>query len=371
MSLSQGERIERRVRTLMIWVSAAILTVAVVSIFEFRNSASEGRTIVGLVLPVARDDSAWSRRHYYGLAAACERMGCDLLVQEHIPVTRDDCRKAVEFLAEKGAKKIFLPSGGYLNQVDDMVRRYPRIDFYANAVGTRMPHVTSYAMRYYELYYLSGMLAGMRTRTGAVGFIAPIDSPETDRNINAFTLGALRVNGDARVLAYWTGRWVDPDAERDAVYRARRDHADVIAYQLDGSTVPDTAERLGIDYIACYEADDAHNHALGALRMDWETAYMDLLQSFFYTDESGASIYWPPMGRGTMSLKLTDSATEEESRRIEEAALEILNGRAVFSGEIYDNQGVERSRPGECISEQYLQSEMNWLARGVDSIDGR
>ena len=57
--------------------------------------------------------------------------------------------------------------------------------------------------------------------------------------------------------------------------------------------------------------------------------------------------------------------SEETKERIENAKKEILSGKDVFSGKIYDNEGMLRCDEGENISDEILLEKMNWYVDGV------
>jgi hypothetical protein len=60
------------------------------------------------------------------------------------------------------------------------------------------------------------------------------------------------------------------------------------------------------------------------------------------------------------------SEVSEEARiAVDEAESEMLNGRAVFSGKLYDNAGNLLCGEGETISDQQLFENTDWLLEGV------
>ena len=372
MRISSDQQIERRELRLIICVTAALLMIIVVSIVQFRNGVHEGREIVGMLLPEGREDTVWSRMQYRGLQRACEQMGYDLLVRENIKTEGGECRQAVRELAHKGVRSIFLPSQGYMMQLQDYVQQYPRVHFFTSGVDKHVPRVTAYSLRYYEPRYLAGILAGMHTQNGRIGYLAPMQCLEINRGINAFALGVHRVNPLARVMVCWTGSWSNPTLERESMYQIRNEQVDVIAYHLDDRTVADTAEQFGIDYIGCYEADASHEHCLGVIEADWEKAYLNLLQGNVKQEAFGASTYWSGLAHDTVSFSMREERISEAVReQVALAAEELRKGRIIFSGEIHDNQGILRSEQGESISTQYMQTEMNWLVEGVEVVGSK
>ena len=57
-------------------------------------------------------------------------------------------------------------------------------------------------------------MAGLKTETNVIGYVAAFNIPEVVRGINAFTLGVRSVNPDAVVKVKWTNTWYDPTKEK-------------------------------------------------------------------------------------------------------------------------------------------------------------
>ena len=51
---------------------------------------------------------------------------------------------------------------------------------------------------------------------------------------------------------------------------------------------------------------------------------------------------------------------------IETAITEMLAGKDVFTGEIYDNQGNLRCENGEIIRDEILLEQFDWFVKGVE-----
>ena len=69
----------------------------------------------------------------------------------------------------------------------------------------------------------------------------------------------------------------------------------------------------------------------------------------------------------TVSRVINDSSLvkEETKRAVEDAKKEILNGRDVFSGVIYDNTGKLRCGENESMSDDSLMEHMDWYVEGA------
>ena len=64
-------------------------------------------------------------------------------------------------------------------------------------------HVNTYFGRIHGPRFLSGLVAGVLTRTDKLGYIAPILDNDVLSGVNAFTLGARMVNPRVKVYVKW------------------------------------------------------------------------------------------------------------------------------------------------------------------------
>ena len=105
--------------------------------------------------------------------------------------------------------------------------------FHASGIKTG-PNVSTFFGRIYQMRYLSGIVAGMQTKTGKVGYVAAFDIPEVVRGINAFTLGVRKANPDANVIVRWTKSWEDDEICAKATRSLLQgDSIDVLAMHTD------------------------------------------------------------------------------------------------------------------------------------------
>ena len=79
--------------------------------------------------------------------------------------------------------------------------KYPETNFYTILPYHYGGNIRTYFVRIYQLRYLQGMLAGLKTQTGRIGFISYDRLPDNVQELDAFALGVRRTNPHARVLA--------------------------------------------------------------------------------------------------------------------------------------------------------------------------
>ena len=76
--------------------------------------------------------------------------------------------------------------------------------------------------------------------------------------------------------------------------------------------------------------------------------------------------HWFGIETGVVGLSEYSSLVSEEMKeKVEAAKMDILAGKDVFSGVIYDNTGKLRCADGENISDELLLEKMDWYVDGV------
>jgi basic membrane protein A len=129
------------------------------------------------------------------------------------PETRsENIRAAINY----GATIIVAPGPEFLDMVPDFAEDYPAVRFLMVEDCPAKPRANVYCvqLRTYEAGFLAGVEAGLTTRTGKVGTIAPVDYPEAHRFTDPFAAGARYARPTVDVHpTLWIGGdnpWSDP-----------------------------------------------------------------------------------------------------------------------------------------------------------------
>ncbi len=306
--------------------------------------------------------------NYEGIRAACKELGLELLVREQVPEFTGACAGAVQELAGEGADMIILSSPGYSEEMEPLLERYPQIAFYGIFANMDYRNLTGYSTRMYQARYLSGIIAGMYSKTGKIGFVSTTESSEACRNIDAFALGVRRVAPEAEVVVYWTGSGGETESARRAAGALIRDEGvDVITHHREQYAVVDAAEEAGVASIGYYnEVTAASDCYLTCAACNWKILYAELIREYMRGQSRSMAVDWLGLDAGAVGLTsyspLVPQAAIDE---VERAKAEILAGMDVFTNEIYDNEGRLRCGPGESMSDETLSSRIDWLAEGV------
>ncbi|MBQ8597479.1 MAG: BMP family ABC transporter substrate-binding protein [Lachnospiraceae bacterium] len=350
-------------------LSAAILLLIFLFIVLFGNINREENVKIGFIMSGSKEETGWNGRHYQGIKEACEAFDAELLVKENIKEYTGLCEQAIHELAEEGAGMIILSSYSYSEEVKDLVKAYPGITFYAISSEYHSDNMTSYFARMYQARYLAGIIAGLKTESGVIGYVAAMPNYEVNRGINAFTLGVKRVNKDAGVVVTWTDTWDDEAAEREAAGRLIGEmQADVLTYHQNQNHVIRAAEEAGVFSIGFHQSFEGFSPLyLTSAVYDWNLVYKELVREFMRGEENSRNNYWVGIETGAVALSEYSSEVSDEIRaEVEKAKAEMLSGRDVFSGVIYDNEGNLQCDESEMISDEMLLEGFDWYVEGVE-----
>lgn len=342
-----------------ILLSAAIF----ISIYQFGGETWHGKTQVALILPGEKEELGWNKSQYLALRNVCEKNDCELVIKENVPSDYISSRKVVEELSKNNVYYFYFTNGCKLSDLKRISGEFPKISASTIESISVLWARGRCSILAFEGSYLAGILAGTRTKTNKVGYIAPFKDSEVNQGINAFVLGVQRVNPNAEILINWTNSWDNKSEEMQAVQNLKAEHVDVLTYHQNGDTVPNTARNVGIYFIAFNEVYPDNNFCLASIKIDWQTIYKEL---FRYKDTSAASrLTAVGINNNYVDFEISEYATKREKVAVDTVKWEIKNGRIIFIGDIYDRNGVKKCSANEAISLRSLNENTDWLIKGV------
>ena len=357
---------QKRMALLVLLVA---LIVIMISVILFAGKTVSPKEKIGFVMTGSVNEEGWNGMHYKGVSEACKTLDVELLVKENVKEFQGQCAPAVEELINQGCKMIILSSYGYSEEIKDLFEQYPDISFYINSFEYHGDNITSYFSRMYQARYVAGIVAGMKTKTNEIGYVAAMPAIEVNRGINAFTLGVKRVNPDAVVTVAWSDAWDDEVKERELTDNlVNQVGADVITYHQNQTYVAEEADQLGVYSIGYHQKmENGSDKHLTAVVCDWELTYEAIIRQYLRGNSEQNKVYW--VGMDENAVKLADfskEVTQEIKEEVQKATDEILKGQDVFSGIIYDNQGNLRCKENQAIRDEGLLEEFDWYVEGVE-----
>jgi len=356
-------------KTIFSVIGAACIVVVILLVIIFSGKEKDQERVrVGVIMSGGVEETGWNGMHYNGLKQASDKLGIELLIKENVKEFTGQCIEEIENLIEQGAEMIILTSYNYSEEAKELVKEYPQIVFYVNSSEHHDANMTSYFARMYQARYLSGIIAGMKTEVNQIGYVAAMPNNEVNRGINAFTLGVKRVNPEAQVVVTYTGEWDNKEREREAANSLiRKEKVDVITYHQNQPNVVEVAEQAGIYSIAYHETmKKVSPNNLSTVQCSWELVYESILREFMVGKSNIQDNYWIGLEAGAVGLSgYSEFVSADIREEVEVAKNEILTGKDVFSGIIYDTEGNLRCDEKEFISDENLLEHMDWYVEGV------
>ncbi len=328
---------------------------------------ADGKDIVmGFIYIGPIGDGGWTYAQDQGRLYLEKETGIKTIFKESVPEGAE-VKDVIRSMIDQGATIIAATSFGYMDYMAEISKEYPEVKF-IHCSGYKMTeNMGNYFGRMYEARYLSGIVAGLKSKTGKLGYVAAFEIPEVIRGINAFALGARSINPKAEVNVRWTHTWYDPAKEKEAAKALLDDGCDIIAQHQDTAGPQQAAEERGKFSIG-YNSDMskmAPKAYMTAPVWHWGPYYTKQVK-LVMDNKWKAESYWGGMKDDIVQLApLTKNAPEGAAAKVEKMKKQIVDGKFfVFSGPLKDNKGKTVVAAGKKMSDKDMLS-MNWFVEGV------
>lgn len=287
----------------------------------------------------------------------------------------DATRAAIQECIDEGCNIIFTTSWGYMETTAEMAEEYPDI-YFSHGTGymSNGKNFNNYFGRIYQARYLSGIVAGMNTKSDKIGYVAAMDSTnsEVTGGIDAFAIGIYSVNQNAKVYVKVTNSWFDPDGEKAAAETLLNMGCDVIAQHCDTEYPQTLAQEKGV-YSIGYNSDMSKNApeaCLCSVIWNWSAYYTSAVQSVIDGTWDGSN-YYGGMNENLVGLtSLADFCADGTAEKVEEAKAAILSGEnGVFDGVIETNTGETVGKEGKTLDDATITGGIDWYFKTVEVVE--
>jgi len=331
---------------------------------------AEEKIKVAFIYTGSHNDGGWSQAHDNGRLYLEEKLPyVETAYSDNVP-DGAPAEKVIRDYCNQGYKVIFTTSFGFMDPSLNVAKDFPDVVF-ENCSGYKTAeNMGSYYGRIYQADYLSGLIAGMMTKSNYIGFVAPFSIPDVVGNINAIAIGAREVNPDAKVHVIWLNSWYDPVQEANAAQTFLANSADIIVVRLNTPAPLQVAEKAG-KYGIGYNIDQAAAAPKACLTSrvwHWGLYYVQIVKEVHEgTWKSGA--YWGGMETGLVELAPYGPMVPQKVRDyVNKRKQEIIEGTfKVFSGPLYDQNGKLKVKEGEEMPDGDKLS-IQWFVEGVVGI---
>lgn len=195
----------------------------------------------------------------------------------------------IETLLAEDVDIVFSTSGVFGTAAAAKAVENPGTRFFTYAARTSDNHV-GYSARFHQAWFVAGIVAGTFdaavTRTGRIGFVAPLPVPQVIRELNAFTRGVQSVAPNTVVVVVWangfaptaavTGRLVDYLVTSGANLVVNRLGTRTVTDYVDGLQVMPRIYSIAVnDQDACARTPSS---CLGAPYWNWGVLYTRIIE---------------------------------------------------------------------------------------------
>lgn len=331
--------------------------------------ASEKKPLsIGFIYVGPVGDEGWTYSHDVSRKELETQLGVKTMLRESVKEDLAEVEKVCEDMINQGANVIIGTSFGFMDGMEASALKHPDVK-YLHASGYKTAaNMSNYFGRMYQARYLSGIVAGMKTKTNTIGYVGAFPIPEVVRGINAYTLGVQSVNPKAIVKVRWTNTWYDPATEKEAGKALIAEGADVLAQHQDTAGPLQAAEEAGIfatGYNTNMEAKAPKAYMTSPI-WDWTPYYVSQIKAIQDgTWKSGS--YWEGLDAGIVKLApLTANAPEGAQAAVDKATAAILSGEnKIFVGPLMDQDGKVKVEKGIVMTDPEML-QFDWFVKGVE-----
>ena len=324
------------------------------------------------------EGSGYSYTHDLGIQGMQENLGLssDQIVRK---IVDDSDAQATEAsfreCIDEGCNVIFSTSWGYMETTAAMAEEYPDI-YFSHGTGymSNGKNFNNYFGRIYQARYLSGIVAGMNTKSNLIGYVAAQDSSnsEVTGGIDAFAIGVASVNPDAKINVIITNSWYDPEKEEAASRQLLDMGCDVMAQHCDTAYPQTLAQERGV-YGIGYNSDmskETPDSCLTSVIWNWSAYYTSAVKSIIDGSWDGSN-YYGGMAEGLVGItNLASFAAEGTQEKVDEATAAILSGQSnVFDGVMTTNTGETIGQEGSTLDDATITGGINWYYHNVVIVE--
>ena len=357
----------KSIRLLAVYVGcllAALIIATEVPAFELKESPKAAFIYNGL-----KTDGGWLLALDQGRLEIERELGWKIPYTENVGEAISEIKPAVELFIRRGFNIIMGSTYGYSEAFKELAEKYPNVAFLNAAGATNSSNLQSFFGRSYETAYLCGMVAGAMSKSGDLGIVAAHPLGLVNWEVNAYLLGARKMNPEATVRVIYTGEWSDPVKERNAALALVEAGVDVIGQaEVDTPAAQIAAQENGI-HSTGHHVDMSKvtpESTLCSSVWVWHRFLIPTMNSIvagnWSPGEWGAFI---GIKDGGTDITLSENLVRTDVIEMVMAARqEIVDGKHVFAGPVKDQDGKIVVVKGQTLSDGDLWG-MDYLVEGV------
>jgi basic membrane protein A and related proteins len=185
-----------------------------------------------IILPGAIDDHSWSQAGYEGLKILEKRYKATV---DYAPQISDkEGLGTARRFARQGFDFIIFHGGEYIATAEAIAQEFPRTKF---AITSGHPgnnrNLGAVVSRVNESGYLSGFVAGLKTKTNRIAYLTGFAYPANQEEADFLVVGAKDANPKATVNVEFLNTWTDTDKASKEALKQIASGVDLVIINLD------------------------------------------------------------------------------------------------------------------------------------------
>jgi basic membrane protein A and related proteins len=206
---------------------------------------------VAVLFPGLVDDNSWNEAGFTGLTKAKDE-GIETSYLEN--VSHEKQLEAFQNFARKDFNVVIGHGGEYMASAMRAARDFPDVHFVVVNGNESASNVTSIALNYADMGYISGVLGAHMSKSKKLGIVAGEHIPIVDDGIGGMKAGAASVGNGTTVRSTIIDSWTDVAKAREASLALVNAGVDALWPFLDAAEtgVISAAEDEGVMSIAVY-----------------------------------------------------------------------------------------------------------------------
>jgi basic membrane protein A len=310
-----------------------------------------GAKTVGFIMVGEESDEGYNQAVYTASQQVKAKLGIKTLLAANVPETQQ-VTAVMQQMVDAGAKIIFATSFGYQQYAYAFAKAHPTILVLHQGgtyTGGKFPaNLGTYFGEAYDPVSLGGMAAGAVTKSNKLGFVYAFPIPQTVDNVDAFELGAQKIDPKAVTYTDATSEWCDPLKQKTAAAALLSAGADVLTQHQDCQSTVIEAAKAAKAYVVGYHYDAASLDPSGWLTgsvWNWAPLYESIIktaQAGKFTGSQYNANFIGTFASGDNPLTLApfgSSVPSSVKPKILAAEKSLKAGGSIFTGPIYCANG--------------------------------
>ncbi|HKP18535.1 MAG TPA: BMP family ABC transporter substrate-binding protein [Gaiellaceae bacterium] len=231
-------------------------------------------------------------------------------------------------------------------------------------LGPEPKNLTNFYVEHWVGSYLAGVAAGLLSKSGTLGYVAPFKVPTVNAALNSFTLGCQSVKPNCTVKTVLVNSWYDPPKETEAAQTLLNGGADVMYGLTDDPAYGTVAAKASKWSFSSYQYayKGSGKWWASGITWEWTKMYVDYARGLLAGTWKAHNVVGPSgLSRWGTAVPASVKAAVAKVHK------QMAGGRNVFKGPIYDNKGKLRVKAGQSLSPTFLLNGWTWLVKGVVS----